>query len=54
VLRYKLRTLLIVLALGPPVLAEFGRPLVYRLICGPLVVEAITWNDRRLDSNAVP
>jgi len=34
-MRYRLRTLLIVLALGPPVLAYFGERLVWRLLYGP-------------------
>jgi hypothetical protein len=47
-LRYKLRTLLIVLALGPPVLAYFGRPLANWFAQRSLVTEVITSYDRRL------
>ena len=33
--RYKLRTLLILLAIGPPMLAYLGRQLALRLMYGP-------------------
>ena len=46
--RYKLRTLLIVLALGPILLAHFGRPLACWLEHGRLITEAITNYDRRV------
>jgi len=34
-IRYRLRTLLIDLALGPPMLAYFGESFVHRLVYGP-------------------
>jgi len=46
--RYRLRTLLILMAIGPPALAHLGRPIAYWLACGPLITEAITKNDRRI------
>jgi hypothetical protein len=48
-MRFRLRTLLIILALGPPLVAHLGRPLAYRLLFGPLIIEAISGHDRRLD-----
>ena len=45
-LRYKLRTLLVILALGPSALAHFGRPIVHWLIDGPLITETLTYYDR--------
>jgi len=46
-MRFRLRTLLIVLAIGPPLLAHFGRPIAYWLTYGPLITEAITNYDGR-------
>jgi hypothetical protein len=48
--RYKLRTLLILLAIGPPVLAAVVPPILAWLREEPLMTEAGSW-DRRVPSN---